>query len=132
MENPCSRRNPMSRVIRFVLAVVLGGLTGHVRLHADQAPAQVHENPYPDVDIAYGQQIYATRCSVCHGPQGDAVGGVALRSGKFRNAVIDRDLERFIRSGSQAAGMPPFALNAAEMTGVIAYLRNMNTFDAAA
>ena len=53
-----------------------------------------------------------------------------LRSGKFRNAVIDRDLARFISAGSPA-GMPPFALDNAEMAGIIAYLRNMNTFDAA-
>jgi putative heme-binding domain-containing protein len=96
-----------------------------------QAPAAVHETQYSGADITYGLQVYSARCSVCHGAQGDAIGGVALRSGKFRNAVIDRDLERFIRAGSQAAGMPPFALNAAEMAGVIAYLRNMNTYDAA-
>ncbi len=59
-------------------------------------------------------------------PQGDAIGGVNLRSGKFRNAQSDNDLARFIRAGSQAAGMPPFALDNAEMAGVIAYLRNMN------
>src|SRR6185295_17949830 len=57
--------------------------------------------------------------------------GVNLRSGTFRNAVIDRDLDRFIRAGSPA-GMPAFVLDAAEMTGIIAYLRNMNGFDTAA
>jgi putative heme-binding domain-containing protein len=71
------------------------------------------------------------RCSTCHGAQGDAIGGVNLRSGKFRNAQSDNDLARFIRAGSQAAGMPPFALDNAEMTGIIAYLRNMNASDTA-
>src|SRR5262249_22138859 len=47
---------------------------------------------------------------------------------KFRNAVIDRDLERFIRAGSPA-GMPPFMLDNAEMAGIVAYLRNMNAYD---
>jgi putative heme-binding domain-containing protein len=55
---------------------------------------------------------------------------VALRSGKFRNAVTDQELTRFIRTGSPA-GMQPFTLDAAEMAGIIAYLRNMNTFEAA-
>ena len=41
------------------------------------------------------------------------------------------ELARFIRAGSQAAGMPPFALDNSEMAGIIAYLRNMNTFDTA-
>jgi putative heme-binding domain-containing protein len=74
--------------------------------------------------------VYAAKCVTCHGAQGDAIGGVNLRSGTFRNAVIDRDLERFIRNGSPA-GMPPFALNATDMAGILAYLRNMNAFDPA-
>jgi putative heme-binding domain-containing protein len=121
----------MRRLIGSAIVVALSGSVPTVGLRAEQAPAATHANQYPEADIAYGLQVYTAQCSVCHGAQGDAIGGVALRSGKFRNAVIDRDLERFIRAGSQAAGMPPFALNAAEMAGVVAYLRNMNTFDAA-
>ena len=92
---------------------------------------QVHDAQYPEVDIVYGAGVYAARCVTCHGTQGDAVGGVDLRSGKFRNASTDNELAKFIRSGSPAAGMPPFALDNAEMAGIIAYLRNMNTFDPA-
>src|SRR5947208_2112651 len=94
------------------------------------AQAPLHDNQYSDADIAHGATIYTARCVTCHGPQGDAIGGVNLRSGTFRNAVIDRDLERFIRNGS-TAGMPAFALDAADMAGIIAFLRNMNAFDAA-
>src|SRR3954467_3666518 len=94
------------------------------------AQAPLHDAQYPDADIAYGATLYASKCVTCHGTTGDAIGGVNLRSGKFRNAVIDRDLERFIRAGSPA-GMPPFALDTGDMTGIIAYLRNMNAFDAA-
>ncbi len=92
------------------------------------AQAPLHDAQYPDADIAYGAKLYSEKCVTCHGTQGDGIGGVNLRSGKFRNAVIDRDLERFIRAGSPA-GMPAFALDNAEMAGVIAYLRNMNAFD---
>ena len=53
-----------------------------------------------------------------------------LRSGKFRNAVTDRELGAFIRDGSRPA-CRPFKLDNAEMAGIIAYLRNMNAFDAA-
>jgi cytochrome c oxidase cbb3-type subunit III len=94
------------------------------------AQAPLHDSQYPDADIAYGAKLYADKCVTCHGAQGDAIGGVNLRSGKFRNAVIDRDLERFIRAGSPA-GMPAFVLDNAEMAGIIAYLRNMNAFDSA-
>ena len=98
---------------------------------AAQAPAPLHESQYADVDIAHGAGLYTARCVTCHGAQGDAIGGVNLRSGKFRNAITDRELASFIRAGSQAAGMPPFALDNADMAGIIAYLRNMNSFDAA-
>src|SRR5437868_4841247 len=95
-------------------------------LAAGQAP--LHDAQYPDADIAYGAKLYVEKCVNCHGSTGDQIGGVNLRSGKFRNAVVDRDLERFIRTGSPA-GMPAFAFDAGEMAGIIAYLRNMNAFD---
>jgi putative heme-binding domain-containing protein len=97
---------------------------------AAQAPPPLHEGQYPEADIRHGASVYADKCTVCHGPQGDAAGGVNLRSGRFRNATTDQELTRFIRTGSPA-GMPPFALDAADMAGIIAYLRNMNTFDPA-
>src|SRR5437016_5744697 len=95
------------------------------------AQTPLHDSQYSDADIAYGATLYASKCVTCHGTTGDAIGGVNLRSGKFRNAVIDRDLERFIRAGSPA-GMPAFMLDSAEMAGIIAYLRNMNAVDGAA
>ena len=94
------------------------------------AQAPLHDAQYTDADISYGATLYASKCVTCHGAQGDGIGGVNLRSGTFRNAVIDRDLERFIRAGSPA-GMPAFALDNAEMAGIVAYLRNMNAFDGA-
>ena len=97
---------------------------------AARAQPPLHDSQYPDADIAYGATLYAAKCVTCHGPQGDAIGGVNLRSGTFRNSVIDRDLERFIRAGSPA-GMPAFGLDNAEMAGIIAFLRNMKSFDSA-
>src|SRR5262245_11301361 len=114
-------------------AAAIGGmvfLTVGLTIASAQSPVPPHDNSYASADIAYGATVYAGKCVTCHGPQGDAIGGVNLRSGTFRNAVIDRDLERFIRNGS-AAGMPAFALDAADMAGIVAYLRNMNAFDAA-
>jgi putative heme-binding domain-containing protein len=119
------RRAPAAVVLAAVLWTI-GPATASAR-----AQAPLHDSQYPDADIAYGARLYASKCVVCHGPQGDGVGGVNLRSGTFRNASIDRDLERFIRAGSPA-GMPAFALDSADMAGIIAYLRNMNYFDTAA
>jgi putative heme-binding domain-containing protein len=106
----------------------LGMLSAGASLAHAQAP--LHDEQYPQADIAYGATVYASRCVTCHGTQGDGIGGVNLRSGTFRNAVIDRDLDRFIRAGSPA-GMPAFDLDSAEMAGIIAYLRNMNAVDTA-
>ena len=116
--------------MRSVSATIVSAVMG-IGLAAALPDAQVAlHGQYADADIAYGAALYASKCVTCHGTEGDAVGGVALRSGVFRNAVIDRDLERFIRTGSPA-GMPPVVLDNAEMAGIIAYLRNMNGFDAA-
>jgi len=120
----------MQKMIDLAVLVVVVATVGSMAVAAQQA-AQLHDSQYPDVDIAHGASLYTARCSVCHGAQGDGIGGVNLRSGKYRNAITDRDLAGFIRAGSQAAGMPPFALDDADMAGIIAYLRNMNSFDAA-
>jgi len=112
------------------LVAVLVTAVGSTAMASPQG-AQLHDSQYPDVDIAHGANLYSARCITCHGAQGDAIGGVNLRSGKFRNAITDRDLAGFIRAGSPAAGMPPFALDDTDMAGIIAYLRNMNSFDAA-
>src|SRR4029077_20072067 len=57
------------------------------------------------------------------------VGGVDLRSGRFRNAVTDQDLVRVVTPGIPGTGMLGFKLDASELAGIVAYLRNMNTFD---
>jgi cytochrome c oxidase cbb3-type subunit 3 len=119
----------MRRVFGIAILVIAPCAIG-LPLVAAQVPPQP-QGQYPDADIVYGSSLYTARCSTCHGAQGDGVGGVNLRSGTFRNAVTDQELARFIRTGAQAAGMPPFALDNADMAGIIAYLRNMNTFDAA-
>ena len=94
-----------------------------------QPPAQPHPGEYAPADIAYGSRLYDAQCTTCHGANGDGVGGVDLRSGKFRNAVTDQDLTRVITNGIPGTGMLAFKFDASEIAGVIAYLRNMNAFD---
>ena len=94
-----------------------------------QIPGSAHPGEYAPADIAYGSRLYDAQCTTCHGANGDGVGGVDFRSGKFRTAVTDQDLVRVITNGIQGSGMLGFKLDTAEMTGVVAYLRNMNSFD---
>jgi len=112
---------------RFLLALTFTiGLTAATIA----AQPQAHPGEYAAVDIAYGARLYDAQCTTCHGANGDGVGGVDLRSGKFRNAVTDQDLTRVITTGIQGTGMLAFRFDAAEMAGIVAYLRNMNSFDA--
>jgi len=110
--------SPMSAVLGLMLA---------------SAPSVAAQNPatgdYTTADIAYGGRLYDAQCATCHGANGDAVGGVNLRSGTFRHAITDQDLARVITNGIQGTGMQAFKFDAAELAGVIAYLRNMNSFD---
>ena len=88
-----------------------------------------HGGKYAPTDIAYGAQLYAAQCSMCHGPNGDSINGVDLRSGKFRNAGTDQALRNLITNGIPGTGMRGFKLDDGEMAGIVAYLRNMATFD---
>ena len=114
-------------VTSLVLVVAVWAVNAPASARAQALP---HDAQYPEADITYGATLYAARCVTCHGPQGDAIGGVNLRTGVFKTAFADRDLDRVIRTGS-AAGMPAFALDNAEMAGITAYLRNMNSLDTA-
>src|SRR5205823_3511332 len=47
-----------------------------------------------------------------------------------RNAVTDQDLMRIVTTGIKDTGMLGFKFDQAELSGIVAYLRNMNAFDA--
>ena len=113
---------------QLLLAVLAGLAIAGPALLAAQNPA-LHPGEYAPDDIAYGSRIYDAQCTTCHGANGDGVGGVDLRSGKFRNAVTDQDLARVITTGIQGTGMLAFKFDPSELTGIIAYVRNMNSFD---
>lgn len=116
----------MNRLLLAVLAALCLSLT----ITAAQNPTMLgHPEDYPRVDIEHGAKVYAENCDRCHGRDGTGVSGVDLRSGKFRNATTDNQLRTVITNGFPTAGMPEFKLDAADLTGLVAYLRNMNTID---
>ena len=135
LDNPRGHRvqvRPMprhERIRRPALWAILGLLWSASLLVAAQNSTQDRAGEYAPADIAYGARLYDAQCTTCHGANGDGVGGVDLRSGRFRNAVTDQDLTRVITSGIQGTGMLAFKFDLSEIAGIIAYLRNMNTFD---
>jgi putative heme-binding domain-containing protein len=48
----------------------------------------------------------------------------------FKRVVSDNDLRATITNGVPGTEMRPFAFGASELTGIVSYLRNMNSFDA--
>lgn len=97
---------------------------------AQQPQAAQHAGEYSPADIQAGSVVYSLQCSQCHGPTGDQVGGIDLRSGRFRNPVSnDDDLRRIITNGIPNTSMPGRKLAPAELTAVIAYVRNMRDFN---
>jgi cytochrome c oxidase cbb3-type subunit III len=101
-------------------------------LHAPAAHAQGQDRApeYFPADIAYGAQIFAAQCTACHGENGDMIPGVNFRAGEFKRVVTDNDLRATITNGVPGTAMQPFAFGVGELTAIVSYLRNMNSFDA--
>lgn len=98
-------------------------------LAAQNPTLQGHPEDYSKADIEYGSRLYSEQCNRCHGPDGTGVSGVNFKSGVFRNAATDRQLAQVISTGFPTAGMPAFKLDPSAITGLIAYLRNINHLD---
>jgi putative heme-binding domain-containing protein len=84
---------------------------------------QDHPGQYDRADIEAGSRLYAAQCVTCHGPTGDLIAGVDLRRGQFKTVSSDEEIARVIASGKPGTGMPPFALQPNEVSGIIAYIR---------
>jgi putative heme-binding domain-containing protein len=115
-------KGDLARAIFWVLLAAGGQLVA-------QQGGQDHGGQYAQTDIAYGARLYAGLCGSCHGPNGDSVAGVDLKSGRFRNASTDQQLRSLITNGIVGTPMRAFKLDDAELAGIVAYLRNMATFD---
>jgi putative heme-binding domain-containing protein len=81
-----------------------------------------HPGQYTQEDIAKGSLLYNAQCFQCHGRDGDQISGIDLRRGLYRRAQSDEDLGQAITRGTPG-GMPPFTLDPAELTGIIAFIR---------
>src|SRR3954471_2733593 len=75
-------------------------------------------------DVAEGERLFTSTCTGCHGAEGDAVFGVDLGRGQFRNSTNDDDLVRTIRNGLAGTAMPPSTFTDAQALILVAYLRS--------
>jgi len=97
---------------------------------AAKSQGQDRAPEYFQSDIQYGAQIFATQCTACHGENGDQIPGVNFRAGQFKRVISDNDLRATITTGVPGTAMQPFTFGAAELTGIVSYLRNMGSFNA--
>jgi len=110
----------LSHSLTSILAALFGVC---LTVAAGAQSTQDHPGQYSQADIDAGIRVYNSQCSQCHGVNGDQVTGIDLRRAQFRRAVTDEDLAQIVTKGLASSGMPPFALQPAELTGVIAYIR---------
>src|ERR1700756_6043 len=74
-----------------------------------------------------GRQAFATRCSVCHGPDGHGSerGPNLANNRRVRSRSLD-ELRGVIRNGVPSAGMPAFDLPAAELESITMFVRSLS------
>jgi cytochrome c oxidase cbb3-type subunit III len=108
-------------LIRAVLLASVG-LTALIAPVGAQILTIDHPGQYTQEDIARGGLLYNAQCFACHGRDGDQISGVDLRRGLFRRAQSDEDLAQTITRGTPG-GMPPFKLDPADLTGIVAFIR---------
>ena len=102
----------------LLLALTLAG----VGSTSAQSFSSDHPGQYTQDEITAGSRVYSAQCQFCHGRDGDQISGIDLRRGVFRQTLDDAGIARIIKSGTPA-GMPPFNLAAADLTGIIAFMR---------
>lgn len=90
---------------------------------------QEHVGQYSQADVEAGFNLYNANCITCHGANGDSVPGVNLRSGQFRHASSDADLNRLLQTGIPGTAMPPGKFGTGDLAALVAYLRAMHEFD---
>jgi len=77
-----------------------------------------------------GARIYGSLCTTCHGPDGDTIPGVNLKTGQYKRQLTDLDLMTVISKGVPGTAMPANNLSNNELFAVIAYLHGMKDYGA--
>src|SRR5256714_260700 len=97
----------------------------------ERAPDYPVRPPAPTEQLARGQQLFKSNCAFCHGS--DARGG-ETGPNLVRDQVVLRDqrgelITPIVQNGIPAQGMPKFALSAADITDIAAWLHSQPLSD---
>ncbi len=101
------------------------------RAQAPSRPDYPEHPPAPPEQVARGEQIFRSNCSFCHGS--DARGG-ETGPNLVRDQVVLRDqrgelITPIVQNGIPAQGMPKFALSAADIEAIAAWLHSQPLSD---
>ena len=108
-------------ILFFALALPAGFAASSVAL------AQDHVGRYEQTDIEFGARLYNMHCIACHGENGDLLPEINLRNTQFPNSPSDRALGQNIRNGLPGTAMVATAYSDAEITALVAYVRNIGS-----
>src|SRR5207302_5775420 len=96
-----------------------------------RAPDYPVRPPAPPEQVAHGQQVFRSNCSFCHGS--DARGGeTGPNLVRAQLVLADQQGELItpiVQNGLPAQGMPKFALSAADITDIAAWLHSQPLSD---
>jgi len=89
------------------------------------ATLNVLQEEWPIGDAENGQVIYAEKCAVCHGGEGEGGIGSPMQSSEFIQGSTNAELVEFIIEGRTGTAMAGFEdrLTLDEIADVIAFLR---------
>jgi putative heme-binding domain-containing protein len=111
------------RVESVAIAAALAWIASAGWLNAQQASVD-------PARLDTGARVYAATCQTCHGPDGDAIGGVNLKTGQFKRAMTDLDLMNVVLKGVPGTAMPANNMANGDLFAVVAYIRNMKDYGA--
>jgi mono/diheme cytochrome c family protein len=129
--------------LRFMLAtatilIALGSEIGfggfHPAVAADDTTEMKNPHEGDPAAIAKGEELFAERCSFCHGGRGKGGKGPPLTAGHFKRSGTDETLFSTIVAGRPGTQMGAFArtLSADDIWDIIAFLRDETKKRAAA
>jgi putative heme-binding domain-containing protein len=84
----------------------------------------LEDHQYSAAQIQVGYRLYRSQCALCHGQNGDGIAGINLPRQQFHRVSSDDDIRKTVTTGVAAAGMPPFALQPAELDSLVAFIRS--------
>src|SRR5216110_4132875 len=124
---------PSGRRFRFLGSVIIACAATMTASQAatQRAPDYPVRPPALPEQVAHGQQIFRSNCSFCHGS--DARGG-EKGPNLVRDQVVLRDqsgelITPIVQNGIPDQGMPKFALSAADITDIAAWLHSQPLSD---